>query len=165
MPADSPLQTLTQALARACRQLADAGRPEEAGRLAAVGWVALREDHPKQAGHLDGVMHYVARLDGVATPDQSQTSQRKERAVPHGDRLLDVRTETPARRHEIIIEACLALEPDTGCVLVNDHDPKPLYYQLAAEHPDEFLWRYLDEGPEVWTVRIARTPDSAREGA
>jgi len=41
-------------------------------------------------------------------------------------------------------------------VLVNDHDPKPLYYQLAAEHPDRFSWDYLEAGPEAWRVRIGR---------
>ena len=41
-------------------------------------------------------------------------------------------------------------------VLVNDHDPKPLYYQFAAEYPDAFTWDYLETGPEVWQVRIGR---------
>ena len=41
-------------------------------------------------------------------------------------------------------------------MLVNDHDPKPLYYQLAAEHPDQFSCDYLEEGPEAWRVRIGR---------
>ena len=41
-------------------------------------------------------------------------------------------------------------------MLVNDYHPKPLYYQLAAENPGEFTWEYLDEGPEVWRVRIGR---------
>jgi uncharacterized protein (DUF2249 family) len=41
-------------------------------------------------------------------------------------------------------------------VLVNDHDPKPLRYQLMAEHPDTFDWTYEAEGPEVWRVRIRR---------
>jgi uncharacterized protein (DUF2249 family) len=43
-----------------------------------------------------------------------------------------------------------------GFVLVNDHDPKPLYYQFAAEHPDQFTWDYLEQGPEIWRVRIGR---------
>ena len=41
-------------------------------------------------------------------------------------------------------------------MLVNDHDPKPLYYQFAAEHEGEFSWGYLEEGPDVWRVRIGR---------
>ena len=33
--------------------------------------------------------------------------------------------------------------------LINDHDPKPLYYQFMMERTDEFTWEYLEEGPEV----------------
>ena len=43
-----------------------------------------------------------------------------------------------------------------GFELVNDHDPKPLYYQFEAEHPGQFTWEYLEQGPEVWRVRISR---------
>jgi uncharacterized protein (DUF2249 family) len=50
------------------------------------------------------------------------------------DQQLDVRAEPPARRHELIFDTYEQLEPGAGFVLVNDHDPKPLYYQFAAEH-------------------------------
>lgn len=73
-----------------------------------------------------------------------------------GDQLLDVREEPPARRHELIFSTYQALSPETAFVLVNDHDPKPLYYQFAAEHAGEFTWDYLLEGPEEWQVRIGR---------
>jgi len=43
-----------------------------------------------------------------------------------------------------------------GFVLVNDHDPKPLRYQFEAEHADDFTWDYLEQGPEVWRVRIGK---------
>lgn len=41
-------------------------------------------------------------------------------------------------------------------ILVNDHDPLPLYYQFAAEHIGAFRWEYEESGPEVWRVRISR---------
>jgi uncharacterized protein (DUF2249 family) len=72
------------------------------------------------------------------------------------DQLLDVRSEVPARRHDLIFETYTGLTPGTAFVLVNDHDPKPLYYQFAAEHADHFTWDYLEQGPEVWRVRIGR---------
>jgi uncharacterized protein (DUF2249 family) len=71
--------------------------------------------------------------------------------------VLDIRSEPPARRHAIIFETFEALMPGTSFELVNDHDPKPLYYQLAAEQPGAFTWEYLEEGPLVWRVRIGRT--------
>jgi len=72
------------------------------------------------------------------------------------DTILDVRTEPPARRHQLIFESYGSCSPGEGFVLVNDHDPKPLYYQFAAEHEGEFTWDYLEEGPETWRVRIGR---------
>ena len=72
------------------------------------------------------------------------------------DSQLDVRSEIPARRHELIFETYGALAPGDGFVLVNDHDPKPLYYQFEAEHTGEFSWDYLEQGPDVWRVRIGR---------
>lgn len=72
------------------------------------------------------------------------------------DQKLDVRTETPARRHTLIFETWHALESGTAFELVNDHDPKPLFYQFDAEHPGQFTWDYKEEGPEVWRVRIGK---------
>ena len=80
------------------------------------------------------------------------------------DRQLDVRTEAPARRHELIFEAYAALGPGEGFVLVNDHGPKPLQYQFAAEHAGRLSWDYLEEGPQTWRVRIGRTADGAPAG-
>ena len=40
---------------------------------------------------------------------------------------------------------------------VNDHDPKPLYYQMEAESKEPFLWEYLQNGPEEWKVRVIKT--------
>ncbi|MDE3131165.1 MAG: DUF2249 domain-containing protein [Acidobacteriota bacterium] len=72
------------------------------------------------------------------------------------DPQLDVRSEPPARRHELIFENYHQLAPGDGFELVNDHDPKPLYFQLEAEHGGQFTWSYLESGPEVWRVRIGR---------
>jgi uncharacterized protein (DUF2249 family) len=72
------------------------------------------------------------------------------------DSILDVRQEPPARRHDLIFESYDALEAGAGFVLVNDHDPKPLRYQFEAEHTGQFTWDYLEQGPQVWRVRIGR---------
>lgn len=77
--------------------------------------------------------------------------------MPTGDHVLDVRTEAPKRRHELIVETCTDLPVGQAYVLVNDHDPKPLRYQFEAENAGEFSWQYLEQGPKVWRVRIGRT--------
>jgi uncharacterized protein (DUF2249 family) len=76
--------------------------------------------------------------------------------MPAAEPVLDVRTEIPRRRHELIFESFADLAPGSAYVLVNDHDPKPLRYQFEAENAGEFSWEYLEEGPEVWRVRIGR---------
>ena len=70
---------------------------------------------------------------------------------------LDVRSEPPIPRHELIFTSFDKLPVGDAFVLVNDHDPKPLYYQLEAEQTDKFTWEYLEEGPEAWRVQIGRT--------
>ncbi len=79
--------------------------------------------------------------------------------MPTTDPQLDVRPEPPARRHALIFDTYEQLDAGAGFVLINDHDPKPLYYQFAAEHEGEFSWDYLEQGPTVWRVRIGRVGD------
>jgi uncharacterized protein (DUF2249 family) len=141
-----PFEALTAVLADTLRALAAGGHAEEANHLAGRAYAALRREHPDQARQINALMHQLTRI-----PDTT-----KEQTMSTTDPQLDVRTQPPARRHELIFDAYEKLAPGEGFVLVNDHDPKPLYYQLAAEHPDQFSWDYLEEGPEAWRVRIGR---------
>jgi regulator of cell morphogenesis and NO signaling len=70
--------------------------------------------------------------------------------------VLDVRDLAPRFRHPKIFEAFDRLGPGETFVLVNDHDPKPLYYQFQFERPGAVRWRYLEQGPEVWRVEIGK---------
>lgn len=81
--------------------------------------------------------------------------------MPTTDPELDVRSEPPPRRHQLIFETYEALAAGDGFVLVNDHDPKPLRYQFEAEHTGEFTWEYLEQGPAAWRVRIGRPEEAA----
>ena len=69
---------------------------------------------------------------------------------------LDVREITPRERHPLIFNQFASLKVGEAMRLVNDHDPKPLRYQLAAERPESFDWEYEAQGPELWRVRISR---------
>jgi uncharacterized protein (DUF2249 family) len=69
---------------------------------------------------------------------------------------IDVRTIAPREKHPAIFRTFDDLSSGETMVIVNDHDPRPLRYQLAAERPDTFEWTYEEEGPEVWRVRIDR---------
>jgi len=70
---------------------------------------------------------------------------------------LDVRTIIPRERHPRIFNTFDSLTEGKHFILVNDHDPKPLYYQFNIERPDQFEWQYLEQGPEVWRVQITKT--------
>jgi uncharacterized protein (DUF2249 family) len=74
---------------------------------------------------------------------------------------VDVRSLVPAQRHAKIFQLVNQLSPGAGFVLVNDHDPKPLYYQLEAEYPKQFSWDYLESGPSVWRVEIRKAKQAA----
>jgi uncharacterized protein (DUF2249 family) len=70
--------------------------------------------------------------------------------------IIDVRTIIPRERHPLIFRTFDGLAPGESFELVNDHDPKPLYYQLQAERPGLLAWTYLEKGPEVWRVTVGR---------
>lgn len=74
---------------------------------------------------------------------------------------VDVRSLVPAQRHQKIFQLVGELVAGASFVLVNDHDPKPLYYQLEAEFPRQFSWTYLERGPEAWRVEIGRLQHAA----
>jgi uncharacterized protein (DUF2249 family) len=67
---------------------------------------------------------------------------------------LDVRTIAPRERHPLIFATFDALRTGEAFLLVNDHDPKPLYYQFSAERQGQFSWEYLEQGPETWRVQV-----------
>lgn len=70
---------------------------------------------------------------------------------------LDVRPLAPRDKHATIFRLWTALPVGAGFVLINDHDPVPLYYQFAGQYPNAFSWEYLEQGPELFRVRITRT--------
>ena len=69
---------------------------------------------------------------------------------------LDVRVIPPREKHPTIFHTFDSLAPGESFILVNDHDPFPLRYQFEAERTGSFSWEYLEQGPQVWRVEIAR---------
>jgi uncharacterized protein (DUF2249 family) len=67
---------------------------------------------------------------------------------------LDVRVIPPREKHPTIFRTFDSLASGQAMVIINDHDPKPLKYQLEAERPGKFAWTYEADGPDVWRVRI-----------
>ncbi|MBL9167912.1 MAG: DUF2249 domain-containing protein [Verrucomicrobiales bacterium] len=72
------------------------------------------------------------------------------------EHLIDVRTMPPRERHPKIFGMWEELAPGAAILLVNDHDPVPLYYQFACEYTGTFRWEYLEQGPDIFRVRISK---------
>ena len=72
------------------------------------------------------------------------------------NKTIDVRPIPPREKHPAIFSLFNSLQPGDVMQLINDHDPKPLYYQMQAENDGQFIWEYVEEGPEVWKVNIKK---------
>ncbi|MFT4019133.1 MAG: DUF542 domain-containing protein [Agriterribacter sp.] len=70
--------------------------------------------------------------------------------------ILDVTRIEPKLKHPTIFKYFDALDSGESFVIDNDHDPKPLYYQLLGERGNIFSWEYLLQGPQRWQVKIAK---------
>lgn len=71
-------------------------------------------------------------------------------------RELDVRAIPPREKHPAIFNTFGALRPGESFVLINDHDPRPLRHQFEFQYAGRFAWEYLEQGPTVWRVAIAK---------
>lgn len=69
---------------------------------------------------------------------------------------FDIRPYPPTERHEMFYQAFADIKPGEAFVFINDHDPKPLYYQMEAESKEPFRWEYLEQGPDEWKVRVVK---------
>ena len=128
-------------------RLGETGHVDEACRMAAEAWALLRTEQPESAEYLNGILHALTRNEGSPTMENQKVNQEKP---------LEVRHLPPAQRHELIIQTFIDLQPGEAFILINDHDPKPLYYQFAFEYKDQFSWDVIEAGPEVWRVRIGK---------
>jgi uncharacterized protein (DUF2249 family) len=62
----------------------------------------------------------------------------------------------PQVRHQMIVDVFEAIPVNYSALLINDHDPKPLIYQLRAERSDVFGFEYVESGPTDYVVRVTR---------
>ncbi len=72
------------------------------------------------------------------------------------ENILNVTVIEPKLKHPTIFARFDELNPGESLTIHNDHDPKPLYYQLLGERGNIFEWEYLEQGPEAWKVKISK---------
>ena len=70
--------------------------------------------------------------------------------------VLDARTIPHAIRHASILGAVASLAPGAAMALIAPHNPLPLLAQIREAHGDAIDISYLEEGPEAWTLKLAR---------
>ena len=73
---------------------------------------------------------------------------------------FDVRRIPCRVKHAQIFQRWADLPVGGYFVLVNDHDPVPLYYQFEALFRGAFTWEYLVDGPTEFHVKITRLKPS-----
>ena len=72
------------------------------------------------------------------------------------DKVMDVRPIPCSIKHGLIIRTWLQLPVGDHFILLNDHDPVPLYYQFSAQWPGAFTWEHLVKGPDEFRVQITK---------
>lgn len=77
------------------------------------------------------------------------------------DCIIDVRTLEPIDRHPTIFQTFSTLKTGEALVIINDHDPRPLYKIFDTELAGIFSWEYQEKGP-IWRVRIGKIANSSK---
>ncbi len=78
---------------------------------------------------------------------------------------IDLRSIAPRERHALIFARFDALQPGQALELVNDHDPQPLRVQFEDRAFGQYDWRYVENGPASWRVRIGKSGVRPRSDA
>lgn len=79
------------------------------------------------------------------------------------ENFIDVTLIEPKLKHPTIFQVFDSLAGGESLTIHNDHDPKPVYYQMLGERGDVFTWQYLLEGPVYWDVRITKKGENDKE--
>lgn len=78
-------------------------------------------------------------------------------------REIDVRPLAPRERGARFLEAFDRLEEGESLVLVDDHDPRALFYLLRSHRGDRLAWFPTVRGPAEWRVTVRRLRPKALE--
>ncbi len=74
------------------------------------------------------------------------------------ERVINVADIDPKYRHDILFRLFEHLAPDESLQIIVDHNPRRLRLQLEARHGSRCAWSYLEEGPDIWRVRLRLLP-------
>jgi uncharacterized protein (DUF2249 family) len=72
------------------------------------------------------------------------------------DARVDVRNLPHGQRHAQVLAAVDTLPADGAVVVVAPHAPRPLLAEIDARYPGQIEVQWLQEGPQVWQIRLHR---------
>lgn len=98
-----------------------------------------------------------AAAHGIMDEEFSELLEQLEKLETGADdKTLDLRDIPPFERHNKIFETWNSLNEGESMEVINDHEPKPLYYQFEAEQKGHFEWTYKKQGPKDWIFVIKK---------
>lgn len=100
-----------------------------------------------------GGFDYLEKGPQIWKVQITKSAERMQTANPG---ILDVTKLEPRLKHPTIFEWFNALKPGESFTISNDHDPKPLYYQMLGQLGPVFNWEYTEQGPVCWKVVIKK---------
>ncbi len=142
----------------------------------------LATDDVSIAGVLGGMHDLLGGHANAAEPGPSEAGKPSPSAAPesgrsgcgcggdHGNReaalapapvltvdtRLDVRALPHGQRHARVLAAVSELPADGALVLVAPHAPMPLLGEIDQRFPGQIDREWLQEGPDVWQIRLHR---------
>jgi uncharacterized protein (DUF2249 family) len=83
----------------------------------------------------------------------------------NAERVIDVAEIELSHRHAIICQLSKHhLDPGNSLLIVVDHDPRRLRIHLDFAFRAQYEWLYLEQGPDVWCIRLRHVRTGAGTG-
>jgi uncharacterized protein (DUF2249 family) len=116
--------------------------------------ISLGESRAALPAALDANMPLRGAMSSAAAGGEQPRAAASRVETVEGERVVDVREIAPRIRHTLILQLFEHLDAVGSLQLIVDHDPRPLRLQLEAKHGSRCRWSYLEQGPDVWRVRL-----------
>lgn len=160
------IDELARMLTHALRELANAGQPTPANKIAGQAWASVRNVNPQAARRINGAMHYIARLEGEGGVGRADATDlpviRTARitATEGNQKVLVERGRTNAR--DALAAGALSAEvyeTEGGIVVVSRWDKQSELEEFLSWHETqahETLGGSAAEKPQVEHLVMAR---------
>ncbi len=104
-----------------------------------------------------------AKANTTTETEKKENAPQQSAQNKKEDIVINVPEIEPKLKHPTIFQVFDELAPGESLIIHNDHDPKPVYYQLLGERGDVFTWQYLEQGPEWWDVKVTKKGADEKE--